>query len=187
MNTKKLLIQYIVIVLSVSIPGCFVALRAQVIPQSDRVNWPGAGLWTDPPAYADTVFQVNLMPGTTWDDKVENACTQARSWINSHPSNWAIIYFPAGTYTLTREINLDHSYRNIIFQGAGSNETTLKFDMGGTNQNCFHIFGSDPQTNKRELAADQIQCTQTIDYSTPCWIRYVRKIILTMIHGHKAV
>jgi len=177
MNAKSLLIRYIVLVLSVSVLLCFVSLKAQVIPQSDRVNWPGAGLWTDPPACADTVFQVNLMSGTTWDDKIENACTQARSWIDSHPSNWAIIYFPAGTYTLTREINLDHSYRNIIFQGAGSNETTLKFDMGGTNQNCFHIFGSDPKTNKRELAADlnkdsnQIQCTQTIDYPTPCWIR----------------
>jgi len=137
-------LRIVVIILLFTIPSRMSQLNAQTIPSADRVNWSVAGLWSPLPAQANAVFQVNLMTGATWDDKLQNAYTAAKDWINAHPLNWAMVYFPAGTYTLSREINLDQSYRNIVFQGAGSNSTTLKFDFGGTNQLCFHIAGSDP-------------------------------------------
>lgn len=150
---------------------------AQTIPWQNRVNWSVAGLWTSIPTCADAVFQVNLMAGASTDDQVENAYNQARSWINQHPTSWAIVYFPEGTYDLHREIYLDASYRNIIFQGAGSNKTTLKFLFWGTNQICIHLFGTENEGNKRTLATDlnkgsrTVQCTQAIGYTTPCWVR----------------
>lgn len=156
--------------------------KAQSIPRADRVNWPGAGLWSSPPAIADTVLQINLVKGVTWDDKVQTAIAQAKSWIDAHSSRWAILYFPPGSYTLTREIALDQNHRNIVFQGAGSDKTTLRFDFGGTKQRCFAISGSDPgptqpETNKRSLAVNldkdstAIRCSAPIGIITPCWIR----------------
>ncbi|MBD3376147.1 hypothetical protein GF406_14015, partial [candidate division KSB1 bacterium] len=142
-----------------------------------EVDWSHAGLLTGAPSCADTVLQINLMPGSTWDDKIDSALSKAKNRIDLNPNDWVIIYFPPGSYSLSREINLDHNYKNIIFQGAGSDKTNLNFDFGGTNQMCFHIYGSDPQTNKTSLALDlnkgetTIQCSITLSYTTPCWIR----------------
>ncbi|MBN2088003.1 right-handed parallel beta-helix repeat-containing protein [candidate division KSB1 bacterium] len=157
-----------------------IQLNAQIIPAADRVNWLGAGLYTAIPACVDTVFQVNLMSGATWDAKVAAAISSAQSYIDAHPMHWAIIYFPAGIYSLSTPIILNranYNYRNIIFQGAGSNKTALHFSFNGTNQNCFEICGYQQEGSKRYLASNlakdsnSIQCTSTIGYMTPCWIR----------------
>ena len=152
-------------------------LNAQIIPAADRVDWSAAGLHASPPVHADTVFNVPDMPGATWDAKIAAAKDAAKNWVAQHPINWAIIYFPAGTYTFGNTIFLDQSCRNMVFQGAGSGSTVLQFSFGGTNQNCFKFYGYDEEASKRYLAADldkgisSIQCSTPIGYSAPCWIR----------------
>src|SRR3990172_3508715 len=159
----------------------FLFLNSQLIaqqPPDAESNWTAAGLWTGVsfPSQANKVYWVNLMPGATWDAKVLAARDAAKNWILSHPNDWVIIKFRAGIYSLNSEINLDHTYRNIIFQGEGSNNTTLRFTFGGPNHNCFHIYGSDPEANKRSLSADlnrgqtTIQCSSSL-FAAPCWIR----------------
>ncbi len=120
------------------------------------------------------------MSGATWDAKVAAAISAAQSWIDSHPTHYAIVYFPAGIYNLSTPIILNRAnqnYRNIIFQGAGSNKTALHFSFNGTIQNCFEIRGYQQESSKRYLASNlakdsnSIQCTSTIGYTPPCWIR----------------
>ena len=159
-------------------------VAAQLIPASDRVNWPGAGLWTDPPSCADTVFQVNLMSGANWDEKFANARAQAKSYINSNPTHWAIIYFPSGTYTLTTEVNIDQSYRNIVIQGAGSNKTTLVF-QNRKNYHCFSLTGTagawssssdlDQNLNKGESILHSATGGGLSTISTGDWVHLIKR------------
>ena len=69
----------VLITLLSSLSSRVLQLNAQTIPLADRVNWSVAGLWSGVPAQANAVFQINLMPGTTWDDKVRNAYTALRA------------------------------------------------------------------------------------------------------------
>jgi len=62
------------IALLFSLSSKVLELNAQTIPSADRVNWSVAGIWSSLPAQANAVFQINLMPGATWDDKVQSAC-----------------------------------------------------------------------------------------------------------------
>jgi len=53
-----------------------------------------------------------------------------------------IIYFPPGTYTIDNTINISNvKDSGIIFQGAGANETVIKFDGVDKNSHCFNIYG----------------------------------------------
>jgi hypothetical protein len=96
---------------------------SDTIPSENQLDWSNAGLLENSPTYADTVFQVNLMTGITWDDKLQNAISNAQSYIIQNPSRWAIIYFPSGTYNLYRQVYLNETHNNIIIQGSGSNGT----------------------------------------------------------------
>lgn len=74
------------------------------------------------------------------DQKVAAAINIARSFV-SGTNGLAIVYFPEGTFYLNNKIALNQNDRNIVFQGAGSDQTTLVF-QNLTNDYCFYIAGS---------------------------------------------
>ena len=147
-----------------------------MIPTADQLDWSAAGLYSDYPTIADTVFQINLMSGTSWSEKLTNAIAGAKSYVDDHPTHWVIIYFPKGTYTLTSEVIMDETYRNIIFQGAGADKTTLKFDFNISNKNCFKFSGY--QNNGTNYLSTDLQKKSTsitsstnFSYTAPQWVR----------------
>lgn len=111
------------------------------IPQSNQVSWTNAGLVSDlTPQSADFVYDVTQMPGyiqgTYCDAQVDTALSRAEN-----DNGVSIIYFPGGIYKFNAAIVLTAvSGNNIIFQGAGSSNTTLEFTVGSTNR-CFLIQG----------------------------------------------
>jgi|GEM_PF-3206341 len=131
----------------------------------------------NPPVNADSVFQITPIAGQDLDVIVSNAISQAQNYTNNHPNTWAIIYLPAGVYELNQSIDLDHNYHNIIFQGDGSSETILRFNLGSPEPNCFHIYGFEHQdSDKRYLSTNlnknnnTLSCSENIGFSTPNWI-----------------
>lgn len=110
------------------------------IPQGSQVDWTNAGLLPNTPTQADTVLDVTdygAVPNDGQNDfnAIQQAISEARN-----TSGLSIIYFPPGTYDIHSRIELTHLDNNIVFQGAGSNQTTLKFTVGHTTQ-CFYIHG----------------------------------------------
>jgi len=111
------------------------------IPSSYQETWTNAGLLSDAPAITPkAVFVVPNMSGTTMDQKVAAAINIARSFV-SGTNGLAIVYFPEGTFYLNNKIALNQNDRNIVFQGAGSDQTTLVF-QNIANDYCFYIAGS---------------------------------------------
>lgn len=93
------------------------------IPTAYQETWNVAGLLQDfSSATADSVF---IIAGSADNDypEVSTALTNAKTFIGSS-NRLAIIYFPEGTYNFDSSIALDSTYRNIVFQGAGSDRTT---------------------------------------------------------------
>jgi len=142
---------------------------ADSVPGVEQVQWQNAGLYRCSPTVADTVFQVTLMPGADWDAKIDTAIARAKSFIDLDTSKWAIIYFPEGTYTLNETIQLLPIHQKIIFQGASSSSTILKFAFNSSTPNCFEVIGY--ETTPRKALADplnkgslSINCTENIGY-----------------------
>lgn len=112
------------------------------IPQSYQLDWFKAGLLSSPPQVADRTFNVKNF-GAIGDGVNDDysAIDAAIDIADNFSSGISIIYFPPGTYKIDSTISLDETQSNIVFQGAGSEETTLNFSVGSTN-NCFNISGS---------------------------------------------
>ncbi|MBC8395450.1 MAG: right-handed parallel beta-helix repeat-containing protein, partial [Candidatus Marinimicrobia bacterium] len=113
--------------------------HAQVpyISDSRLVNWSNAGLLSDTPVTADNVVNINEYPTGSDYNKIVNAINDA----NNLPGT-TIIYFPAGTYTLDNTISLSNiKDEGIIFQGDGSESTTLIFDGVDADDHCFSVSG----------------------------------------------
>ena len=106
-----------VMLISLAILGFALSSLGDTIPVGDQLDWTHAGLYSAYPTVADTVFQINLMSGQGTNEKVLNAISGAQSYVENHPSHWAIIYFPGGVFCLSQEIVLDTTFKNIIFQG----------------------------------------------------------------------
>ncbi len=116
------------------------------IPASHQVPWYNAGLLQEPGSFGPV--QVYIVNGNSADDyaEVEAKIVQAKAFIGgdpnpTNPSRLAIIHFLEGTYYLDTPVTLDNTCSNIVFQGAGSDRTTLVF-QGIHNLACFNIYGS---------------------------------------------
>lgn len=110
------------------------------IPAAYQERWNRAGLLRDMSTVEPKlVINVAGLTGTD-DQKVQTALTQARSHVQS-TGGLSIIYFPTGTYTLTTTVPTVPSVSNIVFQGAGSNRTTLEF-QNMKDSHCFNLSGS---------------------------------------------
>ena len=106
------------------------------IPSNYQLDWTVAGFLSDASAIEPKhVFQV---PSSTHD--LTSIIAEASNFVNS-TNGLAIIYFPTGTYYLTTPIELTSNNKNIIFQGDGSDKTTLVFQYM-ENSVCFNIHGS---------------------------------------------
>ena len=85
-----------VMLISLAILGFALSSLGDKIPVGDQLDWTHAGLYSAYPTVADTVFQINLMPGQGTNQKVLNAISGAQSYTENHPTRWAIIYLPKG-------------------------------------------------------------------------------------------
>ncbi|MEJ2657332.1 MAG: glycosyl hydrolase family 28-related protein [Desulfobacterales bacterium] len=117
------------------------------IPQSSQVDWTNAGLLPNTPTVASNLVDVTdpeygAIPNDGQNDfeAIHDAILAARS----NPG-LTIIYFPPGTYNINSRIDLTYLDNDIVFQGAGSNQTVLKFTVGHTTQ-CFYIHGYQTST-----------------------------------------
>nr|MBC8186226.1 right-handed parallel beta-helix repeat-containing protein [candidate division KSB1 bacterium] len=114
------------------------------IAESRRVDWSNAGLLKEVNAYR--IIDVTTKPGNILE-KVQAAMDDARS---TSANGVSIVYFPAGSYSFafysstTNPFHLTYPDSNIIFQGAGSDVTTLNFytQYLSDNWNSFQIIGS---------------------------------------------
>lgn len=111
------------------------------------MSWSNAGLLSNTSTQADHVLDVTdpdygAVPndGQNDYDAIQQAIIDARVL-----SGLSIIYFPPGTYDIYSQIDLTYLDNNIVFQGAGSNQTTLKF-TAGSNTKCFKIHGYQTST-----------------------------------------
>lgn len=169
MNTKGL---WLTMVLFVAL---FSNLFAFIVPDAERVQWQNAGLYRTSPIVANNVFQINLMPGADWDEKIVAALDAAKAYINADTSRWAIIHFPQGTYDLHQTITLTPNHKKIIFQGESA---TLKFNFNSSIPNCFEVKGYET-TPQKALASTlykgslSVSCTENIGYSQNTWIRII--------------
>ena len=117
------------------------------IPEDSQVDWSNAGLLDNTPTLADHVFDVTNPDyddddNANYDGEIEAAIDDAVSTTGT-----SIIYFPAGTYNIhsTISLHVDRNENNIVFQGAGSDKTTLKFTVG-SNKRCFQVSGKQTST-----------------------------------------
>ncbi len=120
------------------------------IPAAYQERWNRAGLLRDMSTVEPKlVINVASLTGTD-DQKVLTALNQARSHVQS-TGGLAIIYFSTGTYTLTTTIPTVPSDSNTVFQGAGSDRTTLVF-QNMKNLPCFNLYGTAPDfTSQSDL------------------------------------
>ena len=123
---KKLLLTIILGFLILNLAG-------QVIPEERRVDWESA---IQNISYFQPDVQINVMDFGAIGDGVTNdqpAVMNAIASLNGHPG---YVFFPAGNYLIEGPIVLEDS---CILKGAGSDLSTLIFDMGETSTNCISI------------------------------------------------
>jgi len=108
------------------------------IPASYQETWNVAGLLQDMSS-VEPKLVIPISPGAA-SAQVSAAINTARSHVNT-TGGLVIIYFPEGTFYFTSTIQLTQNDRNIVFQGAGSDKTTLIF-QNLKNYNCFALIGT---------------------------------------------
>jgi len=121
-----------------------------------ETEWDNAGLLNNTPKGAQHLLNVDNYSGTD-DERARAALSDARN--HSQAGNTSIIYFPARTFYLQRSIRLQFPDSNIVFQGDGSNVTTLKFTFNHPDSNCFFIVGAESNPHITTL-------TGTVPYFT---------------------
>ena len=85
------------------------------IPGYYQEQWNRAGLVQDMSSVEPKkVINVAAMPGTTDSDKVDAAIDTARNHV-TNTQGLALIYFPTGTYFLSRTIEVAPNDSNIVF------------------------------------------------------------------------
>ena len=111
------------------------------IPSSHQETWSVAGLLQDfSSATADTVIMITGSADNDYPE-VWTALNNAKNFIGPTSNRIVVIYFPEGTYHFDSPVLLDTTNRNIVFQGAGSDRTTLVF-RNMRNSNCITIQGA---------------------------------------------
>lgn len=116
------------------------------IPSQYQIDWTNAGLLPEirtsglepvTPNQADHV--IIITEGGDYSQKVQSAIDSAAGL-----SGTSIIFFPGGVHNLNSPIELRYAnnHSNIVFQGAGTNETVLQFTVG-RDGTCFDIKGSE--------------------------------------------
>ncbi|MHB2153845.1 hypothetical protein ACX8XN_05540 [Calditrichota bacterium GD2] len=141
------------------------------IPSSCYIDWSNAGLYNSI-AYADNLLNITDSKYTgDWDKKVEQAIAEAESLPGI-----TIIFFPKGTYTFYKTINLSS---NIILQGEGIS-TKLYFYTDKWD-NCINIhggtFSNEVKINSNIGKKDKVinDVANTTSYDDNPWVQYIEK------------
>lgn len=112
-----------------------ISLNAQVIPDSVRVEWENAGYDGELPNLASIA---NVMDyGATGNGEI-NDWQSVIDAMNAIGNNSGVIYFPPGIYLMENALNLPSG---IVLRGAGSDSTSIHFDLNQQAQNCITING----------------------------------------------
>jgi hypothetical protein len=83
--------------------------------------------------------------------------------VLDNASKNATVFFESGTHTITDSLLLDHG--DITIKGAGSEDTTLLFDMPAGSDNAFDIAGSTDYSYSGYLESDAHKGDYTITLS----------------------
>ena len=112
-------------------------LLAQVIPDSLRVDWSGAGYQGTIPSPS---LIINVKKFGAYGDSSHDDYTAVINAINSS-SQLRVIYFPAGKYLIQSTLQLPS---NVVLRGDGNNATNLCFSL--TSGNCINISSAQVNT-----------------------------------------
>jgi hypothetical protein len=132
---KKIIIVFILMLLPYNVKPQI----GRIIPSERRVDWRNPGLFSGLAASANRFICVADYgaAGNGGNDDT-NPVLMAIADASNNKNGVSILYFPAGSYLITRSISLGS---NIIIKGAGSDKTQLKFLMA-PNLIPFVISGS---------------------------------------------
>ena len=110
-----------------------IAIHAQIIPTSNRVEWYSAGCQNP---FPEPQLIANIMDFGAFGDGINNDAPAVNSAIASLNGHYGLVFFPPGTYLLQTGISLPDS---IIIRGAGADSSYIKINNSGS---CFGIYGS---------------------------------------------
>ena len=116
-----------------------IKLTGQVIPNDRLVDWESA---IQNISIQQPEVQINVMNFGATGDGLTNDQPAVIDAISSLEGQLGYVYFPPGEYLIEDPIILTDS---CILKGAGSDLSTLIFDLGGNTDNCISI--SKSQTN----------------------------------------
>lgn len=98
---------------------------AQIIPDSMRVDWTGAGYGA---CFPNPALVLNILSFGGNGDSITNNLPAINSAIDSLNGLPGVIYFPAGIYALYSTVNIPSG---VILRGAGADSTVLKMRHSG--------------------------------------------------------
>ncbi len=136
LSMKKILYSILLLCLSL-------CSTAQIIPESNLVDWSNAGY---PGNFPDPATIVSVMDfGAVGDGIADDraAVLAAIASLNNQPG---VIFFPAGSYKITSTVNIPS---DVVLRGEGVTSTFIKLNMGGSAIDGFNITGS---INSTEVA-----------------------------------
>ena len=128
-NILKFLI--LLIITALSVRG-----QAQIIPESQRVNWSNAGFSGEIP---NPSLIVNVIDFGAIGNGATNDYQAIIDAINSLNGSEGVVYFPPGNFLVQSTLSLPN---NIILRGEMPEFTTLSFNLGGVSSSCISVSGS---------------------------------------------
>lgn len=138
--------------------------------EENRINWANAGLLPNTPQTAATILEINKMPGNNDTERVLNGIKKARS----EPKP-VMLYFPSGTYKITKQIILTYLDSGLIFQGDGAMKTQIEMQVGSQNSG-FRLDGrtvGDPVLLTRDVEKGQDKIKEELKdhFTEGDWVR----------------
>lgn len=103
------------------------AMCAQVIPETNRVDWSQAGLIQEIPSSENTMSVMDFGATGNGINNDSPAVIAAMEELNNEAGT---LFFPPGTYLLNQPIS---TYSNLTIRGAGAAETHLLFFLSSDN------------------------------------------------------
>lgn len=111
----------------------------QSLSSSRRVNWAQGVSKNTYPYPTQTINFITAGGNNTGNVANDSIMNSVLAIIGS---SGAIVYFPAGQYLFNSKITLK---QNVVIQGESANSTTLKFNLGGSN-NLIEVKGTQGAT-----------------------------------------
>lgn len=115
------------------------AICAQIIPDTNRVDWSKAGLIQEIPTSENIISVMDF--GATGNG-INNDSPPVTAALEELNNEEGVLFFPPGTYLLNHSIS---TYSNLTIRGAGANETHLIFFL--SSDNVHSIVTSAPQSS----------------------------------------